>query len=117
MARPKIIKTPEEAEALANKYFADCVASERPLTITGLALALGLNSRQALMNYENDPVFVDAIKRAKSQVEMAYEERLATTGNAGSIFALKNFGWTDKQVHDVTVTAGSLADVLSTIPS
>lgn len=117
MGRYKIIQTPEEAEELANKYFADCESNEKPITITGLALALGFNSRQTLLNYENDPVFMDTIKRAKSQVEMAYEERLATTGNAGSIFALKNFGWTDKQVHDVTVTAGTLADVLSTIPS
>ena len=67
------------------------------VTITGLALHLGFNSRQSLINYQEKDEFLDTIKRAKSRVEMAYEERLINRGNGGDIFALKNFGWVDKQ--------------------
>lgn len=95
--RPLIIESPQEAEELAQAYFAKCAEEERPITITGLALALGLNSRQALINYENRPEFNDTIKRLKTHVEMGYEERLSGCAATGSIFALKNFGWTDKQ--------------------
>lgn len=100
MARPRIIKSPEEAEALADQYFDECKTQDRPITVTGLALALGLNGRQQLMDYENRPEFTDTIKSLKAYVEMGYEERLASGAAAGAIFALKNFGWTDKQEID-----------------
>lgn len=45
---------------------------------------------------------------------MEYEQRLNTANSAtGPIFALKNFGWTDKQEVDVT-TGG---DKISTAPT
>lgn len=72
---------------------------ERP-TITGLALFLGFTSRQAIMNYEEKPEFVDAIKTAKLRIEAAYEQAIFNGNAAGPIFALKNFGWTDKQEID-----------------
>lgn len=72
---------------------------ERP-TITGLALYLGFTSRQAIMNYEEKPEFVDAIKTAKLRIEAAYEQAIFGGNAAGPIFALKNFGWTDKQEID-----------------
>lgn len=116
MARPRLIQSPEEAEERADAYFAQCVADEKPVTITGLALALGLSSRQSLIEYESREEFSDTIKSLKAYVEQCYEERLASGAAAGAIFALKNFGWTDKQTieqtglnggpirHDVTLT-------------
>jgi len=40
--------------------------------------------------------FCDSVKRAKLYVEMEYEKRLHGTSPTGAIFALKNFGWSDR---------------------
>lgn len=72
----------------------------RPLTVTGLALALGFTSRQALLNYQEKEEFVDAIMRAKSRVECYVEERLFDKDGAnGAKFSLANNfdGWREKQ--------------------
>lgn len=74
-----------------------------PLTITGLALALG-TSRQTLMNYENRGEFFDTIKRHKTRIENFAELRLYENNATGPIFALKNFGWKDKSEQDLKVS-------------
>ena len=68
-------------------------------TVTGLALALDFTSRQALLNYQIKPEFVDTVKRAKLRIENHLEKTLYRhTGAAGVIFNLKNnFGWKDAQ--------------------
>lgn len=73
-------------------------------TITGLAVYLD-TSRETLLEYEERPEFVDAIKRAKDRIH--YEtERILTSGAGnvtGAIFSLKNnWGWKDKNETDVT---------------
>lgn len=67
------------------------------VTITGLALHLGFASRQSLYDYESNEDFSYTIKRARTLIENEYECQIQTGNNAGAIFALKNFGWTDKQ--------------------
>lgn len=117
---PPMYKTPEEMQKVIDKYFEDCsgeyividgeVATdkhghpiktkERPLTITGLALALGFTTRQSLLNYEGKPEFLDTIKRAKSKIEQYAEERLYDKdGVNGAKFNLSNNfkGWSEKQ--------------------
>jgi hypothetical protein len=72
----------------------------RPLTITGLALALGFNSRQALLNYQAKDEFHDTIMRAKAKVERYAEERLFDKDGAnGAKFSLANNfdGWREKK--------------------
>ena len=101
--QPQYYKEPEQMQIAIDAYFDSCTKDdgETPVTITGLALALGFTSRQALNNYENySPEFFDTVKGAKSLVEMAYEHRLIKRGNGGDIFALKQFDWTDKQEID-----------------
>ena len=67
-------------------------------TVTGLAIHLGFTTRQALINYEEKPEFVDTIKKAKLFIEQSYEKGLLKGKNPiGYIFALKNFGWSDRQ--------------------
>ena len=44
-------KTLEELDKVILDYFAECLKEKRPLTISGLANALGTN-RQTLLNYE-----------------------------------------------------------------
>ena len=70
------------------------------MTITGLALALGFNSRQTLLNYQGKEEFMDTIKRAKAIVERYAEERLYDKDGAnGAKFSLANNfeGWREKQ--------------------
>ena len=65
-------------------------------TITGLVLHCGFVNRQSFYDMEKRPELSDTIKRARSRIENIYEQQLFD-GNAGAIFALKNFGWRDRQ--------------------
>ena len=90
----------EQIEDLIEVYFSECSKNQRPPTITGLALALGFTSRQALLNYQAKKEFFDTITRAKARVEQYAEERLFDKeGQKGAQFSLRyNFsGWKDEQ--------------------
>lgn len=64
--------------------------------MAGLAVSLGID-RQTLYNYKNTDEFFDTIKKARDVIEQAWEEHAFLKGNAGSIFVMKNYGYTDKQ--------------------
>lgn len=92
--------TDDEGNAITTKNGMPIIVGERPLTITGLALALGFTTRQSLLNYEDKPEFLDTIKKAKSKVEQYAEERLFDKDGAnGAKFSLSNNfkGWAEKQ--------------------
>lgn len=119
--RPFMYSSKEELEEKINQYFEECkgevlkdnegnlvmdkwgrpvVIGAKPLTVTGLALALGFSGRQTLMNYQGRPEFMDAITRAKSRVEQYAEERLFDKdGTSGAQFSLRNNfkGWNSDQ--------------------
>ena len=97
IGRPPKYSTVEELQILIDSYF----ETEEVYTITGLALHLDFTSRLALINYEKKDEFVYAIKKAKLKIENEYEKRMILRGNGGDIFALKNFGWNDKQEIDI----------------
>jgi len=67
-----------------------------------------------LDEYAQRPEFLNSVKKAKLRVEMEYEKALHSRNPSGPIFALKNFGWTDKQ--DVELSGGvkvkTLADLM-----
>lgn len=113
IGRPPFYKTKEELQAAIDDYFAK--TPEEETTITGLALALGFTSRQALLNYQDREEFFDTIKRAKLRVENSYEKDLKKKGNSGTIFALKNFDWKDRTEQDVT--SGGEAIGLINVPA
>lgn len=98
--RPRIYDSEEELIEMVNKYFESLEADEERPTLTGLALFLGMASRQSLYDYEKEGRFSYIIKAARSRVEYAHEMNLYESGCAGSIFALKNMGWSDKQEHE-----------------
>ena len=82
-----------------DKYGRPVMVDERPPTVTGLALALGFTSRQALLNYQAKPSFVDAVTRAKLKIEEYTESRLFDRdGINGAKFSLiNNFkGWSER---------------------
>jgi predicted ATPase len=68
--------------------------------MTGLALALGFNSRSTLLDYQEKDRFSDTITRAKAKVEQYAEERLFDKDGAnGAKFSLANNfkRWKEKQ--------------------
>ena len=121
VGRPPKYKTAKEIQEKIDKYFEECEGEllldendmplrdkyglpiykgVRPPTITGLALALGFTSRQALLNYQAKKEFVDTIMRAKTKVECYAEERLFDKDGAnGAKFSLANNfeGWKEKK--------------------
>jgi hypothetical protein len=94
MARPRTWDDLEELEKAIENYFN---SYNGKVTITGLALYLGFESRQSIYDYEKNGQFSYTIKKARLRVENFYEENLMGEHTAGAIFALKNFGWADNQ--------------------
>lgn len=119
--KPPKYKNKEEIQEKIDKYFEDCkgepltdadgnpmldkwqnpiMIGQKPPTVTGLALALGFTSRQALLNYQAKKEFVDTITRAKSRVEEYAESRLFDRdGSNGAQFSLRNNfkGWNETE--------------------
>lgn len=111
VGRPRKFNTAEELEAKINEYF-DLLDDSKETkkekgvhtihrdvvpTITGLCLFLGFEDRSSFYNYEDEGEFSYTIKRARMAIENHYEQNLSGSASSGSIFALKNFGWKDKQ--------------------
>lgn len=121
VGRPPMYETVEEMQEKIDAYFQECKGRPltdengmvltdkngvpifievKPLTVTGLALALGFNSRQTLLNYQGKEEFMDTITRAKTRIEQYAEERLFDKDGAnGAKFSLANNfeGWKEKQ--------------------
>lgn len=118
--RPPFYKTVEEMQAKIDEYFINSkgeylkdsdgnivvvkgypvIIDDYPLTVTGLALALGFLSRQALLNYQEKTEFHDAITRAKLVIEDYANKRLYDKdGVQGAKFTLTNNfeGYKEKQ--------------------
>ncbi len=121
LGRPRKYKSAEEMQKSIDAYFKVCEGTplldkngnpilnkagypikidRKPPTVTGLALALGFNSRQALLNYQaRSKSFNDTLTRAKSRCEEYAEARLYDKdGSNGAQFSLRNNfkGWSDK---------------------
>lgn len=93
--------TDANGEQVVNKYGYPCwIRSPKPPTVTGLALALGFNTRLSLLNYQGKKEFMNTITRAKSAIEKYAEERLFDRdGSNGAQFSLRNNfkGWNGEQ--------------------
>lgn len=96
MARPPIFETPEEFASVAEAYFIACEDPDKPRmpTVNGLALALGM-SRETLLRYAEKLEFSDTVKQVRTRLEAEWEQRLAGPNATGTIFWLKNQGWSD----------------------
>lgn len=103
VGRPPMYKSAEELQEKFNEY----LETETNLTVTGLALFLGFESRQSFYDYEKKEEFTYTIKRARTFIEKEYEELLRKGNAGGAIFALKNMGWHDKQLIDHTIETTS----------
>lgn len=141
MARPLKYKTPEEMQAKIDEYFKSCegellkddkgqtifdkfghpvIVGRKPPTVTGLALALGFKSRQALLNYQAKRRFDDTVTRAKSRCEEYAESRLFDRDGAmGAKFSLSNNfkGWSEKGQNESDDNTGQLEQLLKGLKS
>jgi len=101
--RPRKLTSAIKAKKLINKYFQDCKINDEPITYCGYALALGFSKRDTVAEYiaRNDDLS-GPIAAGAMRVQKYYESLLSKAGCNGAIFALKNYGWRDKQEHDVT---------------
>lgn len=104
--------TTDEQLAEAIEAYLSTRDKDNPPTVSGLALALGFESRQSFYDYEKNPIHSYTIRRARLAIEETYEQRLHGNTPTGAIFALKNFGWKDKQEveHSGGVTLNVTAD-------
>ena len=94
-----------DGEPLINKWGDPVMIGVKPPTVTGLALALGFNSRTSLLDYEGEQEFMNTITRAKARIEDYVEGRLFDKeGSNGAKFSLSNNfkGWKEKSEVDMT---------------
>jgi len=113
VGRPLKFKNEKELQKKVDAWLKKCKKEERPLTITGLALALD-TTRDVLIDYENREEFSYTIKKAKARVEGFVERKLMGGGHpAGPIFNLKNNfkKWEDKTIVDNPAEAKYHQDV------
>lgn len=111
VGRPLKIETPEQMEKILNEYFE--TTEENKITLTGICLALNIDKKN-FYEYEKREGYEDIVKRARMIVENSYEISLRENGRTGDIFALKNFGWTDRQEID-TNTQGKVT-IINSLP-
>lgn len=135
IGRPALFRTPAEMQAKIDEYFAtrkpsflmidgekfldangNPVVEENPPTVVGLALFLGFESRQSLYAYAKKPDFSYTIKTAVSRMEEYAERNLFEKAKpTGSIFWLKNHGWTAEENRTVAVSQTLSEDDLKQI--
>lgn len=104
--RPRLIESPEEMLERGYAYFDECREKGDHILVTGLVLALGLSCRDVLIEYGKRPEFTDTVKALKTVCEQYAESKLFTTTPTGAIFALKNYGWTDKTQQELSGPEG-----------
>ncbi len=103
--RPLKFQSVEELQKKIDAYFE--VTSKDEWTWTGLALFLDTD-KETLKDYrENREGFIAPLKNAMLKVENGYEIDLKKHGRTGTIFALKNFDWKDKNDHALTDGEGN----------
>lgn len=134
-----VFKGAEDIKAKIERYFRSCEAvqalddecapvfdkngapvyavQEVPLTVSGLALALGFGSREELLSYRGKPYAEAAIRSALLRIENYAEERLFDKGqSSGAKYFLEgNFkSWGEEDASEGE-TLRRLDDVLDTL--
>ena len=121
--RPMKYNNAEELQTAVDAYFASCrgqyrrddngayildrhgrpiIDGAKPLTLTGLQMALGFKSRQSLHDYRGRRAFREIVERARLQVENYAEMRLYDKdGYSGAAWVLSTvFGWKQDSATD-----------------
>lgn len=81
----------KDGNPVVTKWGEAVLVGQRPLTVSGLALALGFKSRSDLRHYKGKKMFEDELERAMLLIEQSTEERLFDKEGAnGARFSLQN---------------------------
>ena len=81
----------DEGQPLLDKYGNPYIVDRKPLTVTGLALALGFATRKSLLDYEGKGRYKEIVQAAKLRIENYAEMRLYDKEGAnGAKFNLQN---------------------------
>ena len=111
VGRPLRYNNEKELTKKINEYFEK--TQEEEITITGLCIYLGIN-KDTFYEYAKRDEYKEIINMARLIVENSYEISLRKNGRTGDIFALKNFGWTDKQ--EVENTTHNKVTIVNSLP-
>ena len=111
VGRPLKYNNEKELTQKINEYFAK--TQEEEITITGLCIYLGIN-KDTFYEYAKREEYKDIINMARLIVENSYEISLRKNGRTGDIFALKNFGWIDKQ--EIENTTSNRVTIVNSLP-
>lgn len=83
--------TDADGQIVFDKYGSPVFVDVKPLTVTGLALALGFATRQSLLDYEGKGEYKKIVQQAKLKIENYAEMRLYDKdGWNGAKFNLQN---------------------------
>lgn len=74
--KKKKIASPELFDAIIDKYVETQKTKGLPLTMTGMALALGFANKGSMFDYERYPEYTDCVKRCRALIEESLEERI-----------------------------------------
>lgn len=99
VGRPRKFASPKDLEKLLNEYFEGREYNE--ITLTGLCLFLDIN-KDTFYEYAKKDGFKHILDMARLRIENSYEIALRKDGGSENIFALKNFGWREKQEIEVS---------------
>lgn len=104
----------EDGNIIKDKNGMPVMVGKKPVTVTGLCLALGFLQRKSLIDYSRSERFAPVVMEAKLRCQQYAEERLYDKeGHAGAKFTLQNnFGWgEEKEVkEEETEDSGTDAD-------
>ena len=107
-------KTPELMDKRCVEYFEWVKQGDeddkRYPTVTGLIIFLKL-SKATFYVYKERVGYKEILARASMMVENGYEMELRSRNVTGSIFALKQFGWTDRQDINQSIVVQSLPSI------
>jgi len=107
VSKRRTYKTAEELRQAVNLYFDECDDNQSPYTISGLCLHIGF-TRDAFFRHTYDTELGDVVNQARLLIEQQHELRLLTTKKpTGTIFALKNLGWSDRSYQDGGIAGGT----------
>ena len=85
-------------EDRAEEYFKNCEEDGIKPTFAKLIIHIGFRSKASFYSYRKDPLYAEICEWCRLMIEGEYEQQLANgRGDGGVVFALKNFGWKDKQ--------------------
>lgn len=139
MAKPKYTD-PDEMRRRCDEYFEGCsghvavdkdgiaildargnpvIVGAHPMTMTGLARALGFESRRALARYAKREKFAGVVREARMRIEEYTEERLFDRdGQRGAQFSLlHNFRWGEDDDGEAGGTSGGVVMMPPILPT